>query len=175
MNYLGPGLKDTKWVSWIIICGVVFAWFLFLVSLYPPVVESIVKRLSSLTRISLFGRLDKFYHAYADNRKKWPILLVFTALTAVHAIISISCPYMAAKSLNIDISFGFLLSTVPLLLILFRLPVSISGIGFQEGLYAFLFAIAGFSSSDGLTVSLLLRLVALLIGQLPACLLLLLK
>jgi uncharacterized protein (TIRG00374 family) len=171
LNYIGPAVKDVRLVLWIIICGVVFSWFLLMVSLYPPVVESFFQRLSYLTQIGLFERLKKFYHAYAEIRKKWIILSVFTALTAVNAILSVSCPYMAARSLNINIPFGLFLSTVPLLLILLRMPITISGIGVQEGLYAFLFNIAGFSSADGITVSLLLRLVALLIGHLPACIL----
>jgi len=175
VNYLGPEVKEIQWMAWIIFFGVVLALFLLLVSLYPPAVESFAQRLSSLPRISLIGRLEEFYYAYTENRTNWLTLLVFTALTVIEAILTISLPYMAAKSLNIDISFGLLICTMPLLLILFRLPVSIDGIGVKEGLYASLFAIAGFSSADGLTVSLLLRLVALLIGHLPACLLLSLK
>jgi uncharacterized protein (TIRG00374 family) len=171
LNYVGLEVKDTRLVFWIIICGVAFSWFLLIISLYPPVVEGFVKRLSSRTNISLFSKLKKFYDAYTENRKNLSVLVAFTALTAVNAIIAVSCPYMAAKSLNINIPFGLLISTIPLLLILLRLPVTISGIGVQEGLYAFLFSIAGFSSADGITVSLLLRLVALLMWNLPACIL----
>ena len=169
IKYTGTGSTS---LVWIIISGSTLVVLGVLVSLRPSIVKGIARHLPYFSRFRFAGRLRDFYQTYAEIRTHWHTLSAFTVLTVLEVITVCSLPYLAAKSLDIDISFGYLMCTMPLLQILLRLPVSIHRIGLQEGLFAYLFVTAGFSATDGLSISILLRLVALFLGYMPAGLML---
>lgn len=164
-NYL---VIDSPLLFWPVILGTTIATALVIVSLYPPFFNRITCIIPFLSKTKIFEKIRGFYQIYAESRNHWRTLLAFTALAGFEVVLMIGTTYLAARSIKINIPFSYLFCTIPLLFILLRLPISIEGIGIQEGLYAYLFVLAGFTAADGLTVSLLLRFVGLLIVYLPA-------
>ena len=55
---------------------------------------------------------------------------------------------------------------IPIVIFIVRIPISLDGLGIQEGLYVALFAYAGLSASESFLLSLVGRVVTL-VGMLP--------
>lgn len=168
VQYMGA---STKSFVWIIILGAVIIVVSVLISLRPVIVKGIARKipyLANVSHVSFIRKLYDFYHAYAENRHHLGVLLAFTSLTVLEVVVLISVTYFAAISLGINISFFYLLCVMPLVYILLRIPISFQGIGIQEGLFVYFFMIAGYSKADGLSISILLRFVELVLGSLPA-------
>jgi uncharacterized membrane protein YbhN (UPF0104 family) len=74
--------------------------------------------------------------------------------------------WFVARSIGLDLPFGLVAVTLPLVLTITALPVSIAGFGLREGGYAVLLAEAGVSTTDAAFLS-LLATAALIISTLP--------
>jgi len=164
-QYMGELSKSLVWVT---IAGTVLVVATVSISLSPAIVKGVAGRLPYLSRMSIMGRLRGFYQTYAEFRKHRATLIAFTALTAVEVALIVSFNYLIAKSLNVDVSFVYFLGVIPLLHILIRIPITLYGIGIQEGLFAYFLVTAGFSVADGLAISLLIRVTGIIILVLPA-------
>jgi len=168
-RYLGA--DSTRMVSVIVISVslmVVGVW----ASLSPSLVEGLARKVPFVSRLGVVGKIRDFYRSYAESRIHGGTLAAFTALTVLEVLVTVLVVYLAGRSVGVDAPLGYLLCIVPLIQILLRLPVSFQGIGVQEGLYAFFLAKVGFSPSDGLSISLMLRLTEIVGIVLPASLLL---
>jgi len=168
-QYIGKGAKSIVWTIMALAILVIIA---VLISLRPSIVERIARRFPYMSRISIAKRLRDFYLTYAESRSHSRALLAFTLLTAFEVILLVGISYLAARSLVVNVSFGYFLCIIPLLHILIRLPVSFQGIGIQEGLFAYFLMAGGFSAADGLSISLLLRMAEMISVFLPGAVLL---
>jgi hypothetical protein len=72
------------------------------------------------------------------------------------------------RALGLELSFWTFLLVIPIVLFLVRIPISLDGLGVQEGLYVTLFAQAGLGPSQAFLLSLVGRAVTL-VGVLPGC------
>jgi len=165
-------LPQSGWLAWGIALGAALTILVVALSLNAAAVSALGRQLSFISPTRLRRRLKEFYEAYAEYRHHRSTLIAFTLLTVAEAVTLISLTYWAAVALGIKIPFLYLLGTMSILHILLRLPISIDGIGLQEGLFAYLFVLGGLSAADGLSVSLLQRLAGLLAGHLPAAIML---
>lgn len=166
VQYLGA---ISNLIVWTIVVGVFLIIAMVLVSLRPTIVEKLAPRLSYLYRFKIIQKCKEFYYTYAENRFYSRTLIVFTMLSVLETVVVIMIIYLAAKAFGINISFVYFLCVMPLVLILTRLPISVQGIGVQEGLFAYCLIAAGFSAADGISISILLRLVEIVSVVLPAC------
>ncbi|WP_031387038.1 lysylphosphatidylglycerol synthase transmembrane domain-containing protein [Desulfonatronum thiodismutans] len=100
-------------------------------------------------------KLKEFYsglRAYRDHKRA---LLANTVIFALMIILRISIVYTQAMALNIDVNPWLLAMVLPLIFVALMLPVSIGGLGLQEGAYfAFLGAI-GVAGSAAVAISIL--------------------
>lgn len=69
-----------------------------------------------------------------------------------------------ARSIGVDIPLGFLLISVPLVSLAAMLPITVSGVGVREGVWALLLSLIGVSSSRAIASSLLYFLAFVLVG-----------
>lgn len=97
-------------------------------------------------------------------------ILLFSLLTIIEIVLLIYMNYLTCRSLRIDVSFIHLLLLLPGLYLILRLPVTIQGLGIQEGLWVFVMRQSGFSSADGIAVSVMLRLMQIVSVYVPASL-----
>jgi hypothetical protein len=93
-------------------------------------------------------------------------LVKFTLLTFTRGMLPIAMNVLVAMAFAIPASPVELAAVVPLIVIGTRLPISLDGLGVQEGLYVVLFAMVGVAGSDALLMSLTARALGIL-GTLP--------
>jgi uncharacterized protein (TIRG00374 family) len=146
----------------------------FLASLFPPLVRRLTGWVPRVSATRLGARMNRFYDAYAAYRNHPRTLAAFAGLTGIELLTLIILNFAATRALGLDVSFIYYLSVMPLLHILVRLPISFQGLGVQEGLFAYFLVIAGFSASQGLSVSILHRAFEIFGVILPGTILLLL-
>ena len=114
---------------------------------------------------SLVARaLKKLHHvlSIALEYRKYPrtVSVVF-GWTFLEQLLLLVLVLLIARALHIDVSPIQLFAIVPLTILAIRLPISLDGIGIQEGLYVALFALAGVSASEALLLSITRRAVVI--------------
>jgi len=67
-----------------------------------------------------------------------------------------------AYSLHIDLSPLELMAIIPLTMLATRLPISLDGLGVEEGIYVVLFALIGVSASEAFLLSATERVLSLI-------------
>ena len=103
--------------------------------------------------------LNKIYLSYADYQTHKMILSAFFALSLIGHCFAIFVIYFIAKSLGINIIFISMFYTIPTIMLISRIPISIGKLGLQEGAFIALFALIGLSMTEAVTVSILTRIV----------------
>lgn len=114
----------------------------------------------------IWKSFEKFYISckeYKNNKKE---ILFVLLLSFIVQGLSIFAVYVLSLSVNVEISIMDLFIFVPLINILIMIPVSIGGIGIQEGAFIYYFSQIGISTQAALTVALLFRALTVA-GSLP--------
>ena len=99
-------------------------------------------------------------------KKKRRLLIIFFIFCVLEQIFPIIATVLLAKAFSIHLSLIYATVSVPILLAICRLPVSINGFGVQEGAYAIILSYAGIPLSVAISMSLADR-VLLLLAALP--------
>jgi len=68
------------------------------------------------------------------------------------------------QALHIDVSLVELIVVIPIITLAMRIPVSLGGFGFQEGLFVALFGIIGVSATEAVLLSTTSRLLVIIIS-----------
>lgn len=103
--------------------------------------------------------LGNVYLSYMDYRNYKKHLLVFFFLSMVEHLIIVCMNYVIIKGLGFQVSFVSILYTMPTIIFLSRLPISIGQIGVQEGAHVLLLSMVGLSLTDSVMISVVKRLV----------------
>lgn len=135
---------------------------LFLLSISN--LTSHIMRKVSLTRTfpSVARRLEKIYTSYSEYKAQKRILGVYFLLSTVGHCVAIVNTYLIAQSLSVTVSFTSLCYTIPTVLLISRLPVTIGGLGVTEGAYVGLLIFVGVSATDSFSISLVARGIGIL-------------
>ena len=165
-QYLGA---SSSFLIAAIVISTILAVTVILISLCPTIINCIFQNIPFISRTKISRKLHDFYLIYAEGRFHMQTLLFFTILTALEAVVTVCIFYLSAKTLGINISFGFFICVIPLMIILLRLPITFEGIGILEGLLAYFLVVKGFSGADGVAIAILMRLVGCVSNLLPGC------
>jgi len=103
-----------------------------------------------------------------------PLLVQTTLLGLVYQALILLAVWLLARSIDVDVAFSVLVVTLPLVLILTTLPVSIGGFGLRESGFVVLLGRAGVPATDATLLSLLIA-AAFALATLPGGVLLLLS
>jgi hypothetical protein len=101
--------------------------------------------------------LEKLYiscNNYKRNKEAINRALLLSFFIQALSILTI---YVLSYSIGLQISLIHFFVFVPLINVLIMLPVSIGGIGVQEGAFIYFFSQVGVTSDEALTVALLFR------------------
>ena len=129
----------------------------FFISLYHVPVSALDRFTGKLGDV-----LRKFLVSYQMYRDKKAALALFFGLSFVENFFPILCNYFVALALGLPVNpFAFFV-VIPIVLIFARLPISLEGLGVQEGLYLLLFPMAGLSMPDSMAIALLARILTIL-------------
>jgi uncharacterized protein (TIRG00374 family) len=111
-----------------------------------------------LTRLKLFGinrKIDSFYRALMGYKGEWAILLKAFSLSLIIQGSVITGYYILARAIGMDMPLNYFFFFVPLATVVAMVPLSLAGLGIREGAFVFLFAKAGGSSAEAMSISLL--------------------
>jgi glycosyltransferase 2 family protein len=126
----------------------------------------LVKKIKFLSKIS--EKLKEVYHTF-QSFKKFKLALVLALLCSFGLQFGfIANCYLAARALNIDLSFKSFIFIVPIVATIAMLPLSIGGTGIRENSQVFLMVALGASSVKSTVASLLLFLMIIIIGIIGA-------
>lgn len=110
-------------------------------------------------------RLKKFHSTYLSYRDGKRNLAIFFALTLSEQLMPIITVWLIARGLGIEVGLLFLAGTVPLAVLISRIPISIDGLGVFEATFILLMALVGVSPVGAAAISVVGRIL-----QIAACL-----
>lgn len=139
--------------------------------IFHNVLWRLLEHLSTFSAVARIHRfLLDFYRAMTSYRQKAREVLRVAGLCFVNHLLFILVVYTMSLSLHLDVFWVHLCIFVPLVTFVTLVPVSVGGLGVQEGAYVYLLMRSGLSVQEAFAVALLVRVVTT-IGCLPGGLL----
>lgn len=139
-----------------IIIGVV-AYYLVFNRKIAIFILDIIGRIQFIPRI-YFEKFRKLLYATSHYQGlKTATLFKVIGLNVMKDMIGISCFYLLARSVNIDVGFISIAWVRSYVLVLYLLPISVSGLGIQEGSLIFLLGSFGYPMQSAVAFSFLLH------------------
>jgi uncharacterized protein (TIRG00374 family) len=100
-------------------------------------------------------KIDTFYRVLMSYKRHGDILVkAFICSLVVQCGVMIGY-YVLGRGLGMDIPLAYYFLFIPLTTAISMLPISLSGLGIREGAFVFLFAMAGATKEQALTLSLM--------------------
>jgi uncharacterized protein (TIRG00374 family) len=129
-----------------------------------------INNLKRLFRIRDEGFIDRqvrgFYESCQEYKSNKSALVKVFSISFFNNILVIFMTYVIFLSLDLHVSVLYLFVFVPLINFITMIPISIGGIGIQEGAYVYFFSQTGMSVQEALAVALILRFL-MLVSYLP--------
>lgn len=122
----------------------------------------VVRLIARLKLKKLSALFEKVGMATLLFKEKPVLLLTFLTLSVIEQAFPMLAIYAMVKTLSIDLSFMWVVVSVPIILAIVRLPISIGGFGLQEGACAFVLGFAGASLSQAVALGITGRVLELL-------------
>jgi uncharacterized protein (TIRG00374 family) len=114
-------------------------------------------------RMRFLSKIHDLFLAYRRYAQRRATIALYFFLSIVEVLLVVVFNLIVCRSMNIDLGFLALMLIVPVTLIMQRLPVSLNGIGMQEGILGYFFMHAGYGLDMGVSFSIALRIFDLLI------------
>jgi glycosyltransferase 2 family protein len=115
---------------------------------------------------SIKSKFDGFYQTVSHFRSQWNIIGYSMLYSFAFHVMTIINTLATCWAINISPGLFDLAVTVPIILFVTMIPITIGSIGLWEGTFAFFFLQIGIPAADGVAVALVLRAVAILMGLL---------
>lgn len=115
---------------------------------------------------ALWNFLRRFYKSCMEYKSDKSSLLNVLLISLFNHILTILMVYVISLSLGLSVSISYLFVFVPLVNFLIIIPISIGGIGIQEGAYVYFLSQIGMSAQEALAVALIFRVLTV-ISSLP--------
>ena len=115
---------------------------------------------------SVYRILVEFYSSLISYKKNVLDLIKVTIICFLNHGLFIITVYLITLSLNVQVSVILLCIFIPLVALVTMVPISLGGLGVQEGAYVYLFSRSGLSVQESFAVAFLIRAVATL-GCIP--------
>lgn len=128
-------------------------------SFYLPIgrlIQSIPFLRSEGKIISMINKSYAAYQAYHHSKKR---IILFTILSIFENCFVVVGLYWIALSIHVDVKFTDMLLTVPAITLFSKIPITIGGIGVQEGIFVTFLSLIGVSSTPAFTISVLGRII----------------
>jgi uncharacterized protein (TIRG00374 family) len=130
--------------------------------LHPRCREYIAKLARRFTKYPLVDRLHQIYWLCCEYRKHMGTLVAVGGWTLLEQMVPIITLILIVLGLHIDVPLWAVIVVIPLAVLAVRLPVSLDGLGVQEGVYVGLFGLAGMTVSEAFLLSTVARVLPLL-------------
>lgn len=157
-------------VALLAIFGSVFIVLLLFLPIFPPL-RHLVNNFFVGRQTKLSQKIHLFFSVFAEQQRNWRSLILFFIMTFIENCLFYYICYIVAKVGGLNVSLVFIFSIMPIVMFILRLPISIQGIGLQEGLFVYALSLAGNSIAQGVLASLIFRLQEVIVIYTPGCLL----
>jgi len=129
------------------------------ISILTPTFHVVKRLLSPFEKYKLVRMYIDFHGAYIEFSRHWKTMLFFFLLTVLEQGVLIMMNFWCAQALGFSITLVYFVAIVPLSSLVVKLPISIGGIGVVEGSYILLFALAGLSATESVSLSFVMRVI----------------
>jgi len=106
-----------------------------------------------------FRRLYASCHAYRQERGLLARVALLALASHTGAILTV---YLLSVALGIHVGVIYFFLFIPLITVFTMLPVSLGGVGIQEGAFAYFFSLVGMPLAGALALSILLRTLSII-------------
>ena len=143
-------------LAWVAGLGAVFAVLAPLSLLIPGIAEAVVRRVFSraLGAGGEPGSVARFLEALRGLVGR--PLFAAAAMTVGAFLVNYAQGFLLSRALHLDISFFDIMSMMAIASLLGLIPISVSGVGVREGLFALVFPALGFGVEEGVGLGLLI-------------------
>lgn len=163
--FLGGGDINIKSFLAMISILIIIAAMVFFEKIMKRVDINRVINYLSLSKDNIFVKnIENVYRSCNEYKNNHSVLIKALLVSFFIQILSIFVIYLLSLSVHVNVSITPLFLFVPLINILIMLPVSIGGIGLQEGAFIYFFSRAGVTAQEALTVALLFRGITILVS-----------
>lgn len=135
---------------------------IIILAIFNHGIHSFLKNIISYLPKRLRKAIDQFMVSILEFKEKPRLLIYFLILSIIEQAFPIISLLLLSKAFSIDLPFVWALIGVPLILIIVRMPISVSGLGVKEGFYALVFSLASIQVSDSLIMALSDRVLVML-------------
>ena len=144
--------------------GIVFAGLAFVValSLRNDIFHWLDTKLARWKKYKTTRMILDSHSAYVDLGEHKRVLIWFFLLSMLEHTLLAFVNYCGGLALGLPIQFVYFMAIIPIAGVIEMFPISIGGIGVAEGLYIVLFALAGLSAEEALSLAIYMRAVGLL-------------
>lgn len=149
-------------LEWTVLSIFLFVMLLILLSFMPWWKHIPKWALRFTERFSVLNKINRLVECYQKYSQRKNILTIFFFLSVVEVVVVTVIFYLGCKALYIDISLVQLLTFIPIVLIIQRIPISINGIGIQEGLLGYYLVLFGESLENAILLSIIFRLLEII-------------
>lgn len=101
------------------------------------------------------GQVRKVYTSIQEMKRDVNVLWIAFGVSLILQVNVVAFHYLISLSLNLDVPLIYYFIIVPVAMTVLLVPFSINGIGIREGVFVYLLAGLGVSSSDAIAFSLL--------------------
>ena len=133
-----------------------------------PASLKLINRLTKLVPHERFRTFVALPSLGEYNRRLPAILGVFLALTLCEQLVPVLVVYMLALSFGFDLTLLQTLSTVPIVVFLMRLPISVVSVGVPEGLLLLFLGLVGLDATQSFLIAFSARGLDLLVVSVAA-------
>ena len=162
LGLAGPETMDTTRL------GVLIALVVLLLAVCLPLSFGIARRVASAgqRRGGFQKKLGDLAAAYAGYSRHRGTLWTFLGLTVLEGFLPVTIHYFAAMALGLDVPYYVFVAIVPIAFLVARLPISLGGVGIQEGAFVGLALVLGFQRDPALAIALLSQ-ITLVVALIP--------
>jgi uncharacterized membrane protein YbhN (UPF0104 family) len=130
--------------------------------LHPLSQQYIAGLARRFTKYPFVDRLYQIYWLCCEYRRHAGTVAAVGGWTLFEQMVPIIVHVLIVLALHIDVPLWALIVVIPLAVLAVRLPVSLDGLGVQEGVYVGLFGLAGMTVSEAFLLSTVARVLPLL-------------
>jgi uncharacterized protein (TIRG00374 family) len=146
--------------------GLLLAMSLGLALSFTPRAEkvfgAVLRSMNALPfRLGFLSKVHELFLAYRRYASRHTTLALYFLLSILEVMLVIFVHLVMCRALHIPIGLLPLMLIVPATLIMQRIPISMNGIGVQEGVLSYFFMSAGYGLDAGLSLSIALRILEL--------------
>lgn len=109
-------------------------------------------------RVPYLGKVQDMAAAYTRYAGRRATVARYFVLSILEVLLVVMVNVVVCRALGIGIPLVTMMLVVPVTLIVYRIPISLNGLGVQEGVLGYFFAQAGYGIEAGVSLSIVLRL-----------------